>query len=296
MFFSIIIPTFNNAKYLKKALHSINQQTSKNFELIIIDNSSEDETDKVINNSNIKNLLVKKINNEGIIAKSRNFGMDLSKGDWLIFLDSDDFFYHNKIEFLEKNISTDYDIYCNSEKLLFLTTGKQKIYNSGPYEEDFYKKLLINGNRFSTSSSVIKKKFLKNKNLKFDENPEFITAEDYDFFLNAAKSGARIKFFKDILGERTIRNDSQSSDYKKHRNAVSNVLKYHVNFIQDFTSNKKKLWKKVVWRIYLMDLQNLLIKRMYFKAFKIIIKIIFRSPVDFFKFVFKKLYSIASGL
>lgn len=296
MLFSIIIPTFNDAKYLKKALYSLDQQTSKNFELIIIDNSSEDETEKVINNSNIKNLLVKKINNKGIIAKSRNFGMDLSKGDWLIFLDSDDIFYHNKIEFLEKNISTDYDIYCSSENLLFSSTGKKKIYNSGPYEEDFYKKLLINGNRLSTSSSVIKKKFLQNKNLKFDEKPDFITAEDYDFFLNAVKFGAKIKFFKDILGERTIRNDSQSSDYKKHRNAVSNVLKYHINFIQDFTSNKKKLWKKVVWRIYVMDLQNLLTKKKYFKAFKIIIKIVFNSPVDFFKFVFKKLYSIASGL
>ena len=98
MFFSIIIPTYNNANFLKKTLRSIKNQTADNYELIIIDNHSTDETKSIVENSKINRLLYKKIKNYGVIAKSRNFGIKFSKGDWLIF-DSDDIFYENKIIF-----------------------------------------------------------------------------------------------------------------------------------------------------------------------------------------------------
>ena len=86
MFFSIIIPTFNNAYFLKKALVSIKNQTDSNFELIVVDNHSTDETQKIIEESGIDGLVYKKIKNDGVIAKSRNLGIQNSKGDWLMFL------------------------------------------------------------------------------------------------------------------------------------------------------------------------------------------------------------------
>ena len=74
MFFSIIIPTYNNAYFLKKAIDSIQKQSDKNFELIVIDNHSTDETSQIIDKSKINNLVYKKIKNNGVIAKSRNMG------------------------------------------------------------------------------------------------------------------------------------------------------------------------------------------------------------------------------
>ena len=77
MFFSIIIPTYNNANFLKKTLESIKNQTADNYELIIIDNHSTDETKSIVENSKINRLLYKKIKNYGVIAKSRNFGIKI---------------------------------------------------------------------------------------------------------------------------------------------------------------------------------------------------------------------------
>ena len=124
MFFSIIIPTFNNAYFLKKALVSIKNQTDSNFELIVVDNHSTDETQKIIEESGIDGLVYKKIKNDGVIAKSRNLGIQNSKGDWLMFLDSDDIFYYNKINFLNKNLNNDFDVVLKSEKIVNLDNLK----------------------------------------------------------------------------------------------------------------------------------------------------------------------------
>ena len=81
MLFSIVIPTYNNAKLLQRALNSISLQSFSNYEVIVVDNCSTDNTESVIQRSNIKNLIYKKIKNEGVISKSRNLGIEISKGD-----------------------------------------------------------------------------------------------------------------------------------------------------------------------------------------------------------------------
>ena len=147
MFFSIIIPTFNNANFLKKALDSLKKQTDTNFELIIVDNHSTDKTSQIVAESEINNLTYRKIRNNGIIAKSRNLGIEISKGSWLMFLDLDDLFYKNKISFLNDKLNDDYDVVCNSEKIVNLDNGKSKIWRYGPNERKLYEKMLLYENR-----------------------------------------------------------------------------------------------------------------------------------------------------
>ena len=77
-FFSIIIPTFNQGDLLARCVKSVLNQSYKNYEIIIIDNNSSDNTSKIINK--YKNLIIyKKINNQGVIARSRNLGIKLAK-------------------------------------------------------------------------------------------------------------------------------------------------------------------------------------------------------------------------
>ena len=80
---------------LKRAVNSVLDQSFKNWELIVIDNFSKDNTKKMI--QNFKNSKIKffQIKNKGIIARSRNFGIKKSKGEYLAFLDSDDFWIKN---------------------------------------------------------------------------------------------------------------------------------------------------------------------------------------------------------
>lgn len=288
MFFSIIIPTYNNCFLLEKTLNSLEKQSNKNFELIVVDNNSIDKTSDIVKKCSIKNLIYKKIINKGVIARSRNLGIEISKGDWLIFLDSDDLFFKDKIKFLNDNLTSEFDIFCNAEKIVNLDNGKTKIWKYGPYEKDFYRKILISGNRFSTSASVIKKDFLKKKNIKFNERTDFITAEDYDFFLNLTNNGAKVKFFDQILGEHSFHSRSQSSNYTLHRFAVYSVLKHHVFTVQKFTKKKEKLWKDLKYRFLLMDLVNSIKEKKYLNSFNFLIKLVFLSPFIILKFLFKK--------
>jgi glycosyltransferase involved in cell wall biosynthesis len=78
---SVIIPTYNHANFLGKALESVIQQTYNNWEAIVVDNQSTDETNQIINKYSDPRIQYFKISNNGIIAKSRNLGINNSKGE-----------------------------------------------------------------------------------------------------------------------------------------------------------------------------------------------------------------------
>ena len=123
-FFSVIIPTYNQDRFLSKCLDALEKQTFNDFETIIIDNFSKDNTEK-ISQSFKKNKIYKKVNNHGVIAKSRNIGMELSKGKWVAFLDTDDSWTKNKLEEVYNEIKkSDFDVFCNSE---WIINEKKKI-------------------------------------------------------------------------------------------------------------------------------------------------------------------------
>ena len=85
-FFSVIIPSYNHANFIEKSINSVLKQTFKSYEIIVIDNYSTDSTKNIL--SKYKNKIIcKKIHNLGIIAKSRNLGLKISKGKWICFLD-----------------------------------------------------------------------------------------------------------------------------------------------------------------------------------------------------------------
>ena len=245
-FFSVIIPTFNHANFLEKALTSVFQQSFKNFEVIVIDNYSTDHTSKVVNS--FRGIKYKKIHNKGVIAKSRNLGIKLSKGKWIAFLDADDYWLKNKLRTINKLIRERkfFDLVCHSEWLLNLNNHKKKFWCSGPYTKNFYKDLLIYGNRISTSASVVNSNFIKSRNIFFDENKNYITSEDYSFFLNIAQNNGVFSFLNTPLGFHTLNRNSASSNQLKHFLSQKSVIKYHVYKVQSFTNKKKELFKKII--------------------------------------------------
>ena len=105
---SIIMPSYNTANYIGESINSVINQSYKNWELIIVDDCSTDNTDEVIKDflkdSRIKYLKNKE--NSGA-AISRNKALRMAKGEWIAFLDSDDLWNHKKLEkqikFMEQN-------------------------------------------------------------------------------------------------------------------------------------------------------------------------------------------------
>ena len=125
-FFSVVIPTYNCADFLKRALTSVFVQTYQNFEIIVIDNSSTDNTQKVLKNFSNQKLKVIRVNNKGIIGYSRNKGIDSARGEWIAFLDSDDVWKPEKLEKVRDAIKHNKNVilFCHDE--WYVVNGKRK--------------------------------------------------------------------------------------------------------------------------------------------------------------------------
>lgn len=140
---SIIMPSFNTGEFISTAIKSVIDQTYVNWELIIVDDCSTDNTDKVVHDflSDKRIIYLKNKTNSGA-AVSRNRALREARGRWIAFLDSDDIWHPEKLErqlkFMQNNgysfTFTDYRIQLNGEWLPYINTGpnvvdKRKMYN-----------------------------------------------------------------------------------------------------------------------------------------------------------------------
>lgn len=218
---SIIIPTYNHATFLKKALDSVLDQTYTHWEAIVINNFSTDSTESIV--EQYKDPRIKLINfqNQGIIAASRNRGLEVSTGAYIAFLDSDDYWYSQKLEKCLQYIEEENcDFICHGENLI---ENDKTIATWRQTRDLSYFSLLLSGNRISTSAVVIKKEVLDKVGF-FSTQKEFITAEDYELWLRILKKSYKFKFFSEVLGGHLKHNFNQSSAVSRHFNAVMAVV------------------------------------------------------------------------
>ncbi|SJN37886.1 Glycosyl transferase, group 2 family protein [Marinilactibacillus psychrotolerans 42ea] len=182
---SIIMPAYNCEKYIYKAVKSVIDQTHQEWELIIIDDGSNDSTIRIIEemaNKYKKIRFFKNGKNLGVAA-TRNRGISLAYGEWIAFLDSDDIWDKTK---LEKQM-----FYARKLSAEFLFTASSYIDEEGrPYQGVFevpdkvsYKKLR-NHNVISCSSVLIKKKYFENIKMEKDD-----MHEDYAVWLRIMRGG-----------------------------------------------------------------------------------------------------------
>lgn len=238
---SVVIPTYNHAHFLTKALSSLKEQTITNWEAIIVNNYSTDNTEEVVQSFSDERFRLINFKNNGVIAASRNQGIQHSRGEYVAFLDSDDYWYPNKLarslKFLQEGTC---DLICNSEDFV---ENDQKIatWHHGPNNRGTYTQLLMKGNCVSTSATIVRKSFLTQLN-GFREDTRFITAEDYDLWLRLAKAGCRFKFIHEILGAHLKHANNNSGAVVKHFNAVSQVLEDHLDKLP--TSSKSSVIKR----------------------------------------------------
>jgi hypothetical protein len=162
-------------------------------------------------------------------------------------------------------------------------TGERKIMKCKFREENMYKNLLLRGNQFQNSSLSIKKEYLKEKNISINESICFKSVEDYDFILNIAKSGGKMGYIEDPLGDYNIYGNNMSLASFHHEN-LGNLLKHHVYDMQQFEPNKDKLWKEV-YTICLLKKSNTAYKNHnYLQFLKGWIKSFFLSPKGVFRY------------
>lgn len=288
---SVVIPTYNHAHFLGRALKSVLDQTYTNWEALVIDNHSQDNTDEVINSFQDPRIKTLKIHNQGVIAASRNAGICAAKGAWIAFLDSDDLWYPHKLELVldEARKSPLFEVYSTDELLVNEITGETTSLQYGPYQGDFYENLLVSGNCLSPSAALVSRSFLTKEKIMFRENQEFVTAEDYDLWLLLARSGARFRFIRSPQGEYRIHASNSSGQLERHGLSTRSVIKDHVYNLQSFQPDVGLLWRNVEARLALADFVQLTKKGMFVAATGAFIKALSLSPSGTLKHLMKKL-------
>ena len=204
---SIIIPYHRKKKYFQETIKSINRQTFRNFEIIVIyDDNSKKELEFV-------KILISKIKNKKLIINSkkigsgpsRNKGLNFASGEYIAFCDADDIWNKNKLKFQLKFMKRNKVFFSYSSYNIINKNGKKISIFKAPYKikkEDLLKRCDI-----ALSSVVCTKKILKN--LKFLNTK---TKEDYYLWLNIIK---KTEFFlginKNLLSWRNLDNSLSSA-------------------------------------------------------------------------------------
>ena len=198
---SVIIPSYNSGKFLNEAIESVVNQTYKNLEIIIVNDGSIDETEKIAKEWQEKDKRIRYLKhqkNRGLGA-ARNTGIKNSQGEYIAFLDADDIWLPQKIEIqLEKAKKENTDLIFTNWYIWDPKNNiKGKAFSSNPIKDkkDLLK-FFIKRNFGNPSTTLLKKSSLEIVGL-FDESLK--SSEDYDLWLRFCLNGMKIDFTQELL-------------------------------------------------------------------------------------------------
>lgn len=217
------MPTYNQERFIGKAIATVVTQTYKNWELIVVNNFSTDKTKEVVASFQDPRIRLIDFANNGIIAASRNHAMQKSSGEVIAFLDSDDYWLPEKLQKSLDKLREGFDLICHGEFYFQDHNGEFSPHKYGPEAHCTFEHMLLNGNCLSTSAIMVKRSVLDQSGL-FDECKPFNTAEDFDLWLRIAELGAKIGITDEMLGYYRLHSGSASASNLKNAKATLAVL------------------------------------------------------------------------
>jgi glycosyltransferase involved in cell wall biosynthesis len=208
---SIVIPTYNRRVLLARALDSVIAQTYEKWEAIVVDNGSTDGTEELISRYSEPRIIYLKTYNDGIIARARNLGIRASKGEWIAFLDSDDWWEREKLYTVLSFLNRKFDLVYHDLKIVSNEARyfRPNSINSRQLKPPVTIDLLTNGNPIATSSVVVRAQILRQLN-GMSERRELVAAEDYNTWLRIATLTDRFFHLPRSLGYYFLHNESIS--------------------------------------------------------------------------------------
>jgi len=232
---SIIIPTYNNTNKLENAVNSILKQSVPNLEIIIIDDSLNGRASKVIEKINHPAIKYYKNSKNQGTTLSRIRGIELSRGDYLGFLDDDDIALNNNLmKQLDAMILGDYDFVFCDYIINNLVDNKRLEKQLYQYGENFKKNILYSPAIF-LQCCLFKKNFVLNNLCCFDYKSE--PSEDWDFFISLSKLKPKIKHIKFYGFQWNYSKESQSYNYKKETLALEYIVNKHCDYMKRYSKN-----------------------------------------------------------
>lgn len=252
-FFSVVIPVYNQEKYISHCIESVLNQNYNDYELIIVDDGSTDGTGPIVEklaNAHSKIKVLKKAN--GGVASARNYGIVNTTGKWICFLDSDDVWSKTKLHECYKAIVETkgaFKVISHDEKLMY-SDGRifdERKYGANP--DNLYEHMLFVGNDLSPSAVIIEKSLFKEIGL-FNNSKFFNTAEDYDLWIRVAEK-AKVYFHHSFLGAYRVHPQGISSNLRTNYTNTLNVIIHNIVRHQD-------TYKPGAFRFYIKSRKRLI--------------------------------------
>ncbi len=286
MLLSIVIPTYNRAHLIENTLKSVLDQTCGDFEVIIVDDGSTDNTSEIVApflSEKVQYYVIK----NGERGAARNFGTQKAKGMYVNWLDSDDLLLPNHVSDIQEAVAKN----GNPEILIFGYKNyfpKSNTYTPGfilPEKENEIKHRLIQGNCFSCNAVIVKSGIaLENK---FNENRKLSASEDYELWLRLAAKYPMIAINQvtSVIihhPERSVLTMNQMEQLENRFNTFIDTTTSNKEVIQ-FLSGKSGYFKMRNYLILAVDLASNGHKS---KAVKYLFKAVRNSQKAFFQRVF----------
>ena len=239
-FFSIIIPTYNRAHIINRAIESVLNQTFHDFEIVVVDDGSTDDTQTVIQNIQDKRVHYFKKENQGVCI-ARNFGSDQAKGKFITFLDSDDYV---KEEWLQ-----DFYNEIQSKKVDVVVCMRE-----------FEKGTEVNNFSFLAGSFAINKEVFfeigkYDEILRFGENTELKWRIDEGKYPIATINKMNL-VYDTSFGDGSVNRENKIAFFyyviEKHKGMIAKnkrwgQLLYQIAGVNCFHIGRKKEGKKLIW-------------------------------------------------
>ena len=234
---SVVLPSYNRAHILPRAIESILGQTYKDIELIIVDDGSSDNTAEVVGSFSDSRIVYVRQENAGACA-ARNNGIAHARGDYIAFQDSDDIWHQDK---LEKQLATLQNtgadvVFCRMNRMV----GGEKVgLVSDYFHEGFLPKDEVPMS-IGTQTLVGKSEVFKQE--RFDsEMPRF---QEFEMLVRAQKSFS-IYCMEEPLVDYLLQKDSISANVSSIMAAWRLILKKHPDFLTQYKSSRARIARDI---------------------------------------------------
>ena len=254
---SIIIPVYNVEKYIEHCLNSIKLQTMKDFEIIIINDGATDNSEKIIKEyqKNNPDLIIKYLKKEnGGLASARNYGVKFAEGDYISFIDPDDYLDSNTYEDLKVYMDKKIDVIKfklklvnNKKEVIELVNGP--VFNECSGEEA-YKKLCIS-DKFMDPACI----YLYRREYFIENGFQYRLRYHEDFGLTSLVIvNAKTFVSTNCYGYNYLQTDNsltRDNDYNKNKLRAKDMIAHYDYMIKNIEKyNIEKETKEFVKRYY----------------------------------------------
>lgn len=222
---SIVIPVYNAEKYLEQCLNSIKNQTYKNFEVILVNDGSDDNSENICKSFSEEDARFKYFTkSNGGASSARNFGLDNVTGDYITFIDADDWVDENHLEVLINNIKDNnsdmavssikkFDMSNNFHFRMYSNQEKYLLNYNKLNREEFLvtlPKLILANNSYKIAVSKLFKKELVS-DVRFDES--IVYGEDLEFFFKIYNNINSISYIDEVTYVYRLHDERSSSKF-----------------------------------------------------------------------------------